>query len=154
MGKNRIPIWPAEVVASIAHNDTYCGVMAGRKRDFAAVGLDIESTTPLERDLVVHVCRPAELELRTTIERNMSIDLPKLLFCVKESAFKAYSALTSMILDFDDITVHISPEDRSFVATICASAPPMPNIGRNIEGHLLKVAGLLIVWAAVPQIGS
>jgi 4'-phosphopantetheinyl transferase EntD len=150
-GADRAPVWPPEIAASITHDDTYCGVIAARVRDFAAVGIDIESAAPLDMDLVKYVCGAAELQHRTALGGQLAADFPKLIFCAKESAYKAYFSLTRTVLEFADVDVRVSPEDGAFSAAVRASAPAMPGFGREIAGSFLVLGGRLVTWATVPQ---
>ena len=148
-GSDRAPVWPAGIAASITHDDAYCGVIAARSADFAALGIDIDSTTPLDRDLVRTVCSASELEHGAALAGQLSADFPKLVFCVKESTYKAYFSLTRTMLDFYDVGIRIAPHDGTFTASVRASAPAMPNIGRTITGKYLTVESRLIAWVTL-----
>jgi 4'-phosphopantetheinyl transferase EntD len=148
-GNDRAPVWPVGIAASITHDDTYCGVIAAKTADFASVGIDIDSTTPLDADLVRLVCGTAELEQRTALADRLAVDFAKLIFCAKESAYKAYFPLTRSVLDFPDVEIRISPGDGTFCATVRASAPVMPNLGRTLAGRFLTVGSHLITWVTV-----
>ena len=150
-GSDRAPVWPLGITASITHDDTYCGVMAAKISDFAAVGIDIDSATPLDGDLVRDVCSAVELEHRAALEGQLGADVPKLIFCAKESAYKAYFSLTRVMLEFADVEIRLAPEHGSFRATVLATAPPMPEVGRTLDGRFLVIGGHLMTWAAVPS---
>jgi 4'-phosphopantetheinyl transferase EntD len=150
-GNDRAPVWPPGITASITHDDTYCGVIAATISDFAAVGIDIDSATPLDGALVRDVCSAAELEQRAAIEGQLGADVPKLIFCAKESAYKAYFSLTRVTLEFADVEIRLAPGRDTFTATVLATAPPMPTYGRTLEGRFLPVGGHLMTWVAVPQ---
>ncbi|HEY6234087.1 MAG TPA: 4'-phosphopantetheinyl transferase superfamily protein [Candidatus Elarobacter sp.] len=149
-GKDRAPVWPPGITASITHDDTYCGVIAATVSDFAAVGIDIDSATPLDADLVRVVCSATELEHRAALEEQLAIDVPKLIFCAKESTYKAYFSLTRVVLDFPDVEIRLAPAHGAFTATVLAPAPPLPTSGRAVEGRFLAAGGHLVTWAAVP----
>jgi 4'-phosphopantetheinyl transferase EntD len=148
-GSDRAPVWPAAVAASITHDDTYCGVLAARSTDFAAVGIDVESAAPLDADLVRMVCGAAEIAHGAALAQG-GVDVPKLVFCAKESTYKAYYALTRTVIDFPDVDMRISPHDGTFSAHVNASAPAMPRFGRTIAGRFLTVGNRLITWVTVP----
>ncbi len=149
-GPDRAPVWPSTIAASITHDDTFCGVMAAKTSDFAAVGIDIESAAPLGDDLTGYVCSETEREHRAHLGDALAADFPKLVFCAKESAYKAYFTLTRVVLDFADVEIRISPHDGAFTATIRTSAPPMPAYGRAIAGRFLAAGDHLIAWATIP----
>lgn len=149
-GDDRAPVWPPRIAASITHDDTYCGVMAAYARDFAAVGIDIDSAAPLDADLVKYVCGAAELKHRAALGGQLAADFPKLIFCAKESAYKAYFSLTRTVLEFADVDVRVSPGNGAFSAAVRASAPAMPGFGREIAGSFLVLGGRLVTWVTVP----
>jgi 4'-phosphopantetheinyl transferase EntD len=150
-GPDRAPMWPPGVVASITHDDTYCGAMAARSSDYAAVGIDIESSAPLDADLVRSICSATELEHGAALGDTLSVDFPKLVFCAKESAYKAYFSLARTFLEFSDMEIRVSPRDGTFVGTVLPAAPPIPELGRTIGGRFLTSGDHLITWAAIPQ---
>jgi 4'-phosphopantetheinyl transferase EntD len=149
-GADRVPVWPAGVAASITHDDTFCGVMAARTADFAAVGIDVDSAAPLDDDLIGYICGAAELEHHAALGASLAVDFPKLIFCAKESAYKAYFALTRTVLEFDDVDVRVTPHEGSFSATVRASAPALPGGERAITGRFAAVEGHLVTWVTVP----
>jgi 4'-phosphopantetheinyl transferase EntD len=143
-------VWPAGIAASITHDDAYCGVIAARTADFAALGIDVDATTPLDHDLVRIVCSASELEHGAALAGQLPADFAKLVFCAKESTYKAYFSLTRTVLDFADVELRLSPRDGTFSATVRASAPAMPNIGRTLAGNFRTVESRLITWVTVP----
>lgn len=149
-GRDRAPVWPAEVAASITHDDTYCGVMAARSSDFAAVGIDIDSAAPLDADIVNYVCGANELAHRAELDGQLGADFAKLVFCAKESAYKAYFALTRFVLEFADVELRVSPAGGAFTATVLARAPAIPAFGRTIAGRFLVLGDRLVTWATIP----
>ena len=153
-GADRAPVWPPGVAASITHDDTYCGAMAARVSDYAAVGIDIESSAPLDADLIRSICSATELEHGAALGDTLAVDFPKLIFCAKESAYKAYFSLTRTFLEFSDMEIRVSPHDGTFTGTVLAGAPPMETFGRTIGGRFLTIGDHLITWAAIPQRGD
>lgn len=148
-GPDRAPVWPPGVTASITHDDTYCGVMAARVSDYAAVGIDIESAAPLDTDLVRSICSAAELEHGAALGDTLPVDFSKLVFCAKETAYKAYYSLTRVFLEFTDMEIRVSPRDGTFTGTVLVGAPPMPGFGRTIGGRFLTLGDHLVTWAAI-----
>lgn len=149
VGPDRVPDWPPGVVASITHDDVYCAVMAARTTDVAAIGLDLEPADPLPADIVRLVCSEAELRDRTAREAELELDLPKLVFCAKESAYKAYFWLARSMLEFGDVEVHVNPRDAAFRARFAASAAQPYGLDRTIDGRFVKTRTHIVAWAAV-----
>src|ERR1700738_3802934 len=123
--------------------------MAARVSDFAAVGIDVESAAPLDADLVSYICSASELAHRAELD-ELGTDFGKLVFCAKESAYKAYYPLAHVVLEFADVDVRVSPEDGAFTATVLATAPEIPGFGRTLAGRFLALGDRLVTWATVP----
>ncbi|WP_217576300.1 4'-phosphopantetheinyl transferase [Mesorhizobium sp. GbtcB19] len=101
-GQSGNPIWPAGIVGSIAHDDAMAVAVAARSDSIKSVGVDIEPALPLPHDLLAVVAAPQD--------RLGDLD-PKLggriLFAVKEAAYKASFPLDGRVLGFEDIAVDV-----------------------------------------------
>ncbi|TIV46322.1 MAG: 4'-phosphopantetheinyl transferase [Mesorhizobium sp.] len=99
-GRSGSPIWPAGIVGSIAHDDTMVVAVVARSGALRSVGVDIEPALPLPDDLRAMVAAPKD--------RLGDLD-PKLggriLFAVKEAAYKASFPLDGRVLGFEDIAI-------------------------------------------------
>ncbi|MGD1839209.1 MAG: 4'-phosphopantetheinyl transferase family protein [Nitrososphaeraceae archaeon] len=94
------PIWPTEVVGSMAHDNQIAVAAVGLRCDLDAVGIDIEPVASLLPDML-------EL-IATSREQHVISDNPlraKLLFSIKEAVYKAAYPLDHDLLDFHDIEV-------------------------------------------------
>jgi 4'-phosphopantetheinyl transferase EntD len=97
--KSGVPIWPAEVVRSMAHDDRIAVAAIGLRRDLDAVGIDIEPAAPLPPDIPELIVTP--------LERRAIADNPlgtKLLFAIKEAVYQ----LDHEFLDFPDTEVDLT----------------------------------------------
>jgi 4'-phosphopantetheinyl transferase EntD len=100
-GASGAPIWPHGVVGSLAHDSGIAIAAIGKPSDVAALGIDIEPTEMLPRDLVDLVATPRE---RLSISAN-SYD-GQLLFVAKEAVYKAVYALDHEFLDHHDVEIN------------------------------------------------
>ena len=93
------PIWPKGVVGSLAHDSRFAIAAVGRRRDIAALGIDIEPAEDL----------PFELDLiATPRERLMPISNRyggRLLFTAKEAVYKAVCPLDNVFLEHHDVEI-------------------------------------------------
>jgi 4'-phosphopantetheinyl transferase EntD len=101
--KSGAPIWPAGVVGSMAHDDRIAVAAVGLRRDFDAIGIDIEPAAPLPPDILELIVTPRE---RRAIANNPLG--AKLLFAIKEAVYKAAYPLDHEFLDFHDIEVDLA----------------------------------------------
>ncbi len=148
---SRAPAWPQGIVGSITHTADLCAVLLARADQFWGVGLDLEADDPLAPDLARHVCTGAEL---AWIGRAASaIDLPKLLFVIKEAVYKLYAPLTGHFLDFDDLTVHLDPQAPRFSATLAPGCPAV-NGRSTFTGSYGAAGGHLFAVGALPRPGA
>src|SRR6202789_3916707 len=99
-GSQREPRWPTGIIGSISHCAGYCGAVAARANHLKFIGLEIELSGPLELDLVHYVCTKLDVENNRDFDQTI---MPKIIFCVKESVYKAYFPQTKCYLDFLDV---------------------------------------------------
>ncbi len=125
---NRSPIWPHSFVGAITHSRLLAAAIAAPADKYLALGIDLEPTTPLATDLHALVARPEERAafLRPIKSRRKVIDRGKLVFSIKEAVFKAYNPLTDHWLDFQDATITLDAENRSFEARLVPTVPQVP----------------------------
>jgi 4'-phosphopantetheinyl transferase EntD len=151
VGPERAPLWPSGAVASISHCDSYCGVIAARAEAYAGVGLDIESAAPLAENVVSLICSDPELQDRSETESHLGIDLPKLIFSMKECVYKSYATVTRCFLEFADLHIVVDPDRRSFVGHLVNDDRPSAEASRTFRGTFLTIGGLVIAWTAMPR---
>ncbi len=108
MAPDRAPVWPTGLIGSIAHCDTVAIAAVALADQIRAIGIDIEPATPLDPDLWDTVCTGAELEwlnAQPKCDRGLQA---KLIFCAKESVYKAQYPLTGRMIGFEDVEVTFS----------------------------------------------
>ena len=118
------PQWPDGVTGSITHCTGYRACAVGHLGDVAAIGLDAEPHEALPDGVLEAISLPAE---RTKIAALAAVSpqtcWDRLLFCAKESVYKAWFPLTRLWLGFEDAEVGICPADRTFTARLLVDAP-------------------------------
>jgi len=146
------PKWPAGVVGSITHCRGYRACAVARSSELAALGIDAEPNEALPEGLLPDIALPPE---REAIGRLMAEDpgtsWDRLLFCIKESVYKAWFPLTGRWLGFEDAQVSIDRFDSSFVARLLVPGPAVE--GRIVDafsGRWLQRGGLLLTAIAMP----
>lgn len=89
-GKHREPMWPANVLGSITHTNTYALCAIGDSESFHGIGIDMEEILGINcaKELAEQIHNQQELKL--LMLNNFSTNLATtLLFSAKESIFKA-----------------------------------------------------------------
>jgi 4'-phosphopantetheinyl transferase EntD len=97
-----MPVWPAGIVGSLAHDSKFAVAAMAARREFLSVGIDVEPAEPLAPDLLDIVA--------TARERERIQDDPyngRLLFSIKEAIYKAVYPLDRTFLDHHDVEVSL-----------------------------------------------
>ena len=96
------PIWPEDIVGSLAHDARVAVAAIARRRDFQSLGVDVEPAEPLDADLLDLVATPGE-------RRRLAEDpcRGRLLFTVKEAVYKAVHPLDGVFLEHHDVEVDL-----------------------------------------------
>ncbi len=155
-GSRGEPVWPGGVVGSITHCAGYRACAVALDRDLTTIGIDAEVAEPLPIDLIGDIALPEERRWieRLTVE-DPSISWDRLLFSIKESIYKAWFPLTRSWLGFEDASVSIDRERRTFSAHLLVPGPTLQ--GRHLDGFSgswMVAEGLVISAIAVPADGA
>jgi 4'-phosphopantetheinyl transferase EntD len=97
------PIWPNGVVGSMSHNSRVAVAAVAMRRDFSALGIDVEPAEALPSDLLDVVVTPHE---RANIDEDPYQG--RLLFATKEAVYKAVYPLDQTFLDHHDVEVSLT----------------------------------------------
>jgi len=123
-------LWPEGTAGSISHTRGLRVAACVRTTDLRSVGIDVEEAGPLGRDIVDAICRPEELLTLGRLAAPVPSDWPRLVFAMKEAAYKALYPLTRHMLDFHDARVYIDPLARRYRFEVLDSTMPgMPVTG-------------------------
>jgi 4'-phosphopantetheinyl transferase EntD len=118
------PRWPAGVVGSITHTAGYCAVVLSRDPPVRSVGLDVETLQDLEAGLVDSILTTRERRWLDAQPQSRQADLSVVFFSAKEAFYKCQYPITRTFLEFGDVELELSPDERRFVAR--ASVPGLP----------------------------
>ncbi|MBB4701476.1 4'-phosphopantetheinyl transferase family protein [Sphaerisporangium siamense] len=149
------PGWPGGVVGSITHCEGYRGAALARSSQVAAIGIDAEPNGPLPEGVLEVISLPEErVHLAELSRRDASVRWERLLFCAKETVYKAWFPLTGLWLDFEEASVEIDPARGTFAARLLV---PGPTVGgarlQGFSGRLLVENGLILTAIVVPSPG-
>jgi 4'-phosphopantetheinyl transferase EntD len=155
-GPRREPLWPAGVVGSITHCDGYRACAVARDAAIHSIGIDAEPNAPLPNGVLRMVSLPAERDWLERLGTAGAACWDRLLFCAKESVFKAWYPLTGRELDFSEATIDVDADADvdagAFVARLLVDGGTLPD-GRQLTGFAgrwLASDGLLVTAIAVP----
>jgi 4'-phosphopantetheinyl transferase EntD len=146
------PLWPAGVAGSITHCDGYRAAAVARTSDIAAVGVDAEPDEALPGGVLDVVSLPRErAHIAGLSGRQPGVaHWDRLLFCAKESVYKAWFPLAQRWLGFEEAEVVIDADGGTFTARLLVPGPlvagsPLTCLhGRWRAGHGLVAAAIAV----------
>lgn len=148
-GERGAPVWPVGVVGSMTHCPGYRAAVVARTDDVLTVGVDAEPHRPLPTGVFAEISLPRErVQLERLATRRPDICWDRLLFCAKESVYKAWFPLTRRWLGFDQARVTLNA-DGSFLAELLVPEPEADGCpadrfsGRWLLNRNFLVAGVI-----------
>ncbi|TDD70904.1 4'-phosphopantetheinyl transferase family protein [Actinomadura rubrisoli] len=145
-GERGAPRWPDGVVGSMTHCDGYRAAAIAKAGDMLTLGIDAEPHGPLPEGVLDAIAREEELPLLDELTRaSPDVHWDRLLFCAKESVYKAWFPVARRWLGFEDATLTLEP-DGTFTAKVLV--PDAPFTG--FTGRWTITDGLIATAIAVP----
>jgi 4'-phosphopantetheinyl transferase EntD len=151
-GERGAPQWPAGITGSMTHCDGYRGCVLARTPGIASVGLDAEPHLPLPDGVQDTIALPAERDhVAELASARPEVCWDRLLFCAKESVYKAWYPVTRRWLGFEEAAITFAAGDGGsadagtsagpFTARILIPAPITGFTGRWLcqGGHMLTL---------------
>lgn len=155
-GPRGAPQWPAGIVGSITHCQGYRACAAARDSDLLTVGVDAEPDEPLPDGLLPDIAlAPERQAIAGLMEGDPTVCWDRLLFCAKESVYKAWFPLTGAWLGFEDAMVSLDVPGGRFSARLLVPGPTAPGGGEitAFAGRWLARDGFLLAAIAMPADG-
>jgi len=146
------PLWPAGVVGSMTHCPGYRAAVVARDSDSISLGIDAEIDRPLPPRLIDRIALPEEREQLVRLNAcDVSVD--RLLFCIKETVYKAWFPITRRFLDYKEASVMLQ-RHGTFTAELRLDTPQAADSWATdwpaaISGRWLAANGLLLSATAV-----
>ncbi|WP_194926637.1 4'-phosphopantetheinyl transferase family protein [Catenulispora pinisilvae] len=134
-GGNREPLWPAGIVGSMTHCRGYRAAAvarfdggggeagaggedlrsaAGRTAGVVGLGIDAEPHAPLPEGVLDTIARPEEGPgLAALAAERPQVRWDRLVFCAKESVYKAWFPVAQRWLGFGEASVEFVPDEET-----------------------------------------
>lgn len=153
-----MPQWPAGVVGSITHCAGYRASAVALDHEVIAIGLDAESHDKLPSGILDAVASPDErTRLAALAAGRPEVCWDRMLFCIKESVYKAWFPLTRRWLGFQEASVDIDPISGvtgTFTAQLLVKGPVVNGAAlAGFEGRWLVSNGLIATAIAITAAG-
>jgi 4'-phosphopantetheinyl transferase EntD len=150
-GPRGAPQWPAGVVGSITHCAGYRASAVARKHEIVTIGLDAEPHDSLPPGVLDAVSSDQErARLAALSAERPDVHWDRMLFCAKESTYKAWFPLTSRWLGFEDAAVDIDPAAGTFSVRLLVAGPVVNGAAvSGFTGRWLVGNGLITTAIAV-----
>jgi 4'-phosphopantetheinyl transferase EntD len=155
-GERGEPRWPAGVVGSMTHCAGYRAAAVAHSCDFSALGLDAEPHHPLPAGVLKIIALKQEQDsLAELAAADSATCWDRVLFCAKETLYKAWFPLTRRWLGFEDAAVTIHPgtidsAQGTFSARLLVAAPTITgDTLTHFDGRWLRSDELLITTIAL-----
>jgi 4'-phosphopantetheinyl transferase EntD len=151
-GERGEPQWPDGVVGSITHCDGYRAAAVARDSDLHSIGIDAEPHNRLPDGVLDLVTGPAERDRLESLARTTpGQHWDRLLFCAKESVYKAWYPLTRRWLHFTDADLTVDPGSGTFTAQLAVPGPTVDGAELTaFTGQWLILTGLIVTAVTVP----
>jgi 4'-phosphopantetheinyl transferase EntD len=151
-GLRGAPQWPAGVVGSITHCAGYRAAAVARDRDIVTIGLDAEPHDTLPHGVLGAVASPAEqARVAALAATEPGVCWDRLLFCAKETVYKAWFPLTLRWLEFEDAVVDFDPAGQAFTARLLVDGPVVNGAALcGFTGRWLVSDGLIVTTIVIP----
>lgn len=124
-----VPGYPDGAVACISHSRDYCAAIAARDSAYRALGLDLEMTNRLGPSAIGRTVHPDEKAFVQGDQKKAT-----LIFCAKETFFKAQFPLWQTYANFQDLAFNINEQSGSM--TIGYIDERFPSELRALSGQI------------------
>jgi 4'-phosphopantetheinyl transferase EntD len=152
-GERGAPGWPPGIVGSITHCAGYRAAAVAPAAAVLAIGLDAEPDGPLPDGVLGAVSLPAERDRLAGLARSApGPNWDRMLFCAKETVYKAWFPLTGRWLGFEEADITLDPAAGTFTARLLVAGPEVD--GRELtafEGRWLARRGLIVTAICVAR---
>ncbi|MGH3785545.1 MAG: 4'-phosphopantetheinyl transferase family protein [Pseudonocardiaceae bacterium] len=126
-GERGEPQWPPGVVGSMTHCAGYRAAAVARSEDLCTVGIDAEPHQPLPAGVLGAIALDEERDhLAQLAATDLAICWDRVLFCAKETVYKAWFPLMHDWLGFDEAAVTINTgtdSEGTFSVRLLVAAP-------------------------------
>lgn len=139
IAKNRAPAWPANVVGSISHTESYAICVVARQHHCKQVGIDVEKIIDIKtaQSIVESIICKDE---HAFVYRNnqLNLEMLTLVFSAKESLFKALYPEVGFYFGFEAaVLTNIDAATNKFTLVLTEDLTMTYKRGLTFTGHFV-----------------
>jgi 4'-phosphopantetheinyl transferase EntD len=157
-GERGEPQWPAGVVGSMTHCGGYRAAALARSSRLRALGIDAEPHEPLPEGVLDAISLGEERDRLSQLAATAGAACwDRILFCAKETVYKAWFPLTHRWLGFEDAAVTINPgttdsAEGTFSVRLLVAGPTIDGAElTRLDGRWLCADGLVLTTIALAR---
>ena len=135
IGADRRPDWPLDTVGSIAHSNSLAVALVGVKTDFRGLGVDILPKRAVSDKVRERILLDEEIKCVSDREDK---DWQTMLFCAKESIYKASNPQTDEFLGFKDVCVNMNQSGTEYSAKTVSEKLSSELVARG-QGYVFEI---------------
>jgi 4'-phosphopantetheinyl transferase EntD len=138
------PCWPDGYTGSISHGGGLAVAVAGSRRLFRSLGIDLEARGAVRPELWQEVLTHTEQAFLQGLDPAQRVGAATLVFGLKEAFFKCQSPLAGSWLEFGEVEVRLGPDGFAEVQSpLCGPLSLVPKARWGIAGAY----SLALVWS-------
>lgn len=151
LGEDRAPVWPAHISGAITHSNGRAAAVVALKRDWRALGMDLENLLSPERAqrLATQILTPDERQRMAAGRAEDLALLVTLTFSVKESLFKALFPLVQQRFYFEHAEVLDWTHEGHVRLRLLTDLTPEWRHGRELDAQFGLCDGQLLSLVAI-----
>lgn len=135
----RCPIWPEGIVGSITHTKDFCAVVIGLKKDWAAIGIDMEQSGRIQEKLWNMLFTEQEKDFLANLPLKEQSLWATCFFSAKEAFFKYQFPITRLRVSFKPVELVVAEPfekgKRMLTLNVLPFFPYTPWRGLTIPVH-------------------
>jgi 4'-phosphopantetheinyl transferase EntD len=151
-GPRGAPQWPDGVVGSITHCAGYRAAAVAHARAIVTIGMDAEPHDTLPDGVLGAIASPAEqARVAALSAAKPGLCWDRMLFCAKETVYKAWFPLTLRWLGFEEAVVDFDPAGQTFAARLLVEGPVVNGAPLGgFTGRWLVSDGYIVTTIVIP----
>ena len=151
IGEDRAPVWPAHIAGAITHSNGRAAAIVALKREWQALGMDLENLLSDERAkrLAKEILTPDELQRMANGPAEHIAQWVTLTFSVKESLFKALFPIVEQRFYFEHAEVLSWSPEGNIRLRLLTDLSAQWHHGRELDAQFCVTDGQLLSVVAI-----